>query len=231
MEIIERQAMPQIASEIARASRAMLERWEATEEVSADPDHDKRIREIMDGMTTRAVRTFAARIISAKSGPPMERKDFAATLSRLAFRFIALEAYRRRITAISETTRESIVAQITRGQAQGLGVAEIARGIADVLPVRSVARGALIARTETHGAANYGADAGARETGLTLRKQWVAAFDERTRESHAEADGQTVGMDDQFRVGGEYLSYPGDVAGGPENTINCRCAVVHVVVE
>ena len=90
-------------------------------------------------------------------------------------------------------------------------------------------RGALIARTETHGAANYGADGAARATGLKLRKEWVSAEDERTRESHRLADGETVGMDQAFNVDGERLMYPGDPSASAGNVINCRCAVSHIV--
>jgi uncharacterized protein with gpF-like domain len=90
-------------------------------------------------------------------------------------------------------------------------------------------RGALIARTETHGAANYGADGAARATGLKLRKEWIAAEDERTRPDHNEANGQIVDMDQAFDVGGEALMYPGDPAGSAGNIINCRCGVSHVV--
>lgn len=50
--------------------------------------------------------------------------------------------------------------------------------------------------------------------------------DGRTRESHAEADGQIVGINEQFEVGGELLDFPGD--GSPENTYNCRCAIGYV---
>jgi len=90
-------------------------------------------------------------------------------------------------------------------------------------------RGALIARTETHGAANYGPDGAARATGLDVRKEWVAAADERTRTTHAEADGQVVPIDQPFRVGGELLMFPGDPAGSGANIINCRCAISHIV--
>ena len=92
-------------------------------------------------------------------------------------------------------------------------------------------RGALIARTETHAAANAGADTAARETGLQLRKEWVSAEDERTRDSHRVADGDVADMDGAFAVGADLLKYPGDPAGSPEETINCRCAISHIVVE
>ncbi len=55
--------------------------------------------------------------------------------------------------------------------------------------------------------------------------------DSKTREDHAEADGQEVGMDEPFDVGGEQLMYPGDPAGSAGNVINCRCTVIYTSVQ
>jgi len=171
--------------------------------------------------------TFGARVIDMgkAAGRTLETKDFAGTMARLALSYVASEMIRRRIVSISETTRSQIVAGIARGYAAGLGVADIARQIRDVVPLRSESRAAMIARTETHGAANFGANEAARETGLNLRREWIAAEDARTRETHDAANGQIVGMDEPFDIGGALLMYPGDPDGPPEETINCRCAV------
>jgi uncharacterized protein with gpF-like domain len=108
-------------------------------------------------------------------------------------------------------------------------VDQIATAILDAAPQIAAWRGPLIARTETHGAANYGAQQAAKATGLPVRKEWVAAGDERTRESHRAADGQKVGLDERFNVGGAWLLFPGDPDGPPGETINCRCAIAHIV--
>lgn len=50
----------------------------------------------------------------------------------------------------------------------------------------------------------------------------------RTRESHAEMDGQERGLNEPFETpSGDRLMYPGDNSlGAPaEETINCRCRV------
>lgn len=53
---------------------------------------------------------------------------------------------------------------------------------------------------------------------------WHATQDERTRDSHAEMDGQEVAMGQSFISGnGVPLEYPGDPSGPPEEIINCRC--------
>ena len=89
-------------------------------------------------------------------------------------------------------------------------------------------RAERIARTETIRAANKGSLEGYRQAGVR-KKEWVTAIDERTRDWHAEADGQIVDIDKPFIVGGEALMFPGDPNGSPGNTINCRCTVAPVI--
>jgi len=231
MQAIERQYEPQIQAELAREYRKLIRDYEAGEGVKYDPEHQRNIAEILERMAGASVRVFGARILEQGKahGLVLERKDFASTLARLAQRYVAMEAFRRHITNITETTRAQIIRGIARGEAEGLGVAGVARFVRDLVPSLSVQRANLIARTETHGAANYGANGAAKETGLTIRKEWVSAGDGRTRDDHAEADGQIVGVDEMFDVGGEGLFYPGDPGGSAENIINCRCAVSHIV--
>jgi hypothetical protein len=62
-------------------------------------------------------------------------------------------------------------------------------------------------------------------------KEWVAILDDKTREDHADADGQIVGMEEDFTVGGDELAHPGDASRTTlDNVINCRCTVVYFVV-
>jgi len=96
-------------------------------------------------------------------------------------------------------------------------------------------RARTIARTETH----FAVQATSAETmrmeaeavGLEkeTKKVWTAGIDMRVRESHAEADGQTVGLDESFTVGGVLLKFPGDESGPPEEVINCRCILTYEV--
>jgi hypothetical protein len=87
-----------------------------------------------------------------------------------------------------------------------------------------------IARTETAAAVNGGAHqaqiALAAATGRPMRKQWLATSDERTRHSHAHANGQVRPLGEPFTVGGHHLQYPGDPTGPAEEVINCRCTVL-----
>jgi uncharacterized protein with gpF-like domain len=88
----------------------------------------------------------------------------------------------------------------------------------------------MIARTETAAAYNYAnleqATALEDSTG-PLMKIWVAATDERVRDTHAEADGQRVPLDEDFRVGEESMAHPGDPNADASEVINCRCTMVY----
>lgn len=94
-------------------------------------------------------------------------------------------------------------------------------------------RGEVIARTETiqmlnkaeHEAINQSVDTGAvRESDVT--RIWDDTGDERTRHSHEEMRGQTVGLNEPFTFpDGSKAMFPGDASmGAPaEETIQCRC--------
>lgn len=107
--------------------------------------------------------------------------------------------------------------------------------IAKVFVDQARARAETIAVTETVAATNAGISAGAQAvqddgTGPavdTLLKEWITQRDDRVRDMHREADGQSVPHEDAFTVGGEKLQFPGDSSLGasPDNTINCRCYI------
>ena len=93
-------------------------------------------------------------------------------------------------------------------------------------------RAERIARTELHTARSAAMDKAAgwlADTGATVRKVWISAADERVRPDHVAANGQTVGYDEPFIVGGEQLWFPGDRENGsPGQTIQCRCVVNYI---
>ena len=236
------------AAEIARAMGEMLASYQATGRAPNLPDdHEARLRAVMQAMAAQSIATFGARILEQGKAhqPELEVKSFAEFFQRLALEFIALEAVRQRITSIASTTRRQIVTMITRGQEEGDSLDTISRNINRRTPRISRWRGAMIARTETHSAANYGAHNAAKATGLNLVKQWISVEDTRIRDfneptiaefDHRRMDEQTVAMDQPFMVprrGGGYeaLMHPGDPAGSAGNLINCRCAVGHIVLE
>ena len=231
---------PEFEAVIRAATEQMLGQFEATGSAPNLPDDfHNRMSQIYLDMSAMLIDAFGSRILDQgkRAGLVLEVKQFDEFFQRLALEYVAQEAMRQRIAMVTETTRNQIIAQITKGQEEGLSVEETAKLISEQLPQISRVRGALIARTETHGAANFGADQAARATGLTLRKEWVSSHDHRTRDfgagdgvidefSHRAADGQTVGMDQPFRImkrdgTTEALMFPGDPVGSPGNVINC----------
>lgn len=64
--------------------------------------------------------------------------------------------------------------------------------------------------------------ADASKDGIILDKQWLATHDERTRDSHAHLDGETVHYNEKFSNG---LRYPQDPQGEAGEVYNCRCAM------
>jgi uncharacterized protein with gpF-like domain len=111
--------------------------------------------------------------------------------------------------------------------AAGEDINRIAARVQDVFAQASTNRAKTIARTEVISAANGSASLAAAQlpADVAAGQEFIATRDDRTRDDHAEADGQVVAMGEPFIVGGEALLYPGDPAGSPENTISCRCTV------
>jgi len=237
-------------AEIRRASAAMIAAYRATGSMPALPeDHEGKMRTIYLALAIDAVSAFGGRIIdqAKHAGLGLERKSFVDLFQRIALDFIQSEMIRRRIAMVSQTTRQQIVDQIIKGQENGLSVDEIARLITDRLPSFTKFRGALIARTETHAAANTGAFEVAKRTGSEYKKEWISVEDERTRDfgegdreqdefNHREMDGQIRQREQPFDMrhkSGDIfkIQFPGAPAlanGAPSPggaVINCRCAV------
>lgn len=124
--------------------------------------------------------------------------------------------------------------QITNAVTAGILMGRSSRGIAADLRRRiidmSVESAIRAARTAVTAAENGGRQATyekAAEMGIELQREWIATKDHRTRKWHGAADGQRVGVDEAFTVGGERLMFPGDRSHGASgwNIYNCRCAV------
>lgn len=252
LEVMEGRFRRHISAEVAAQSGRILSAYRELGFAPADDDaHMRAIRAIYLDMAEMAIRTFGRRMtVQVKAmGLDLETKvfSFSEFFHSLALAYINLESIRRRITSVAETTRNQIIAQIEKGQADGLGVDAIAKLIEERIPSISRWRGALIARTELHGAANYGAHETAKQTGLELQKQWISVEDHRTRDfgqgdgdvdefDHRSMDGQTVDMDEPFKMpwrkGPDVLcQFPGDPSLPAAASINCRCATVFSVAD
>lgn len=132
-----------------------------------------------------------------------------------------------RIADINRTTRERVQTVLVNGIDSGASIDTIAQNIEHVFDVAEGSRAVTIARTEVARSSNFGALEGYRQVNVA-EKEWLATQDGVVRDTHAEADGQVVGIDEEFEVGDATCQFPGDT-GDPEEDINCRCGVLPVI--
>ena len=66
----------------------------------------------------------------------------------------------------------------------------------------------------------------AEDMGNSITKIWIATLDNRTRDAHADRDGEEIALDDEFAPG---LTRPRDPNGAPEEICNCRCSLKYGV--
>jgi hypothetical protein len=122
----------------------------------------------------------------------------------------------------------------------GTGIGSTARRIAGRSYLQSAySRAVVIARTELH----RGYMAGRTDVIDDMTKQfrgyfevwrrWSPVVDNRTRPGHKAAKThRPIKLGEKFRIYAEspaetrLVSYPGDPAGGPENSIHCRCVTI-----
>ena len=66
----------------------------------------------------------------------------------------------------------------------------------------------------------------AEDMGNSITKIWISTLDNRTRDAHADRDGEEIALDDEFAPG---LTRPRDPNGAPEEICNCRCSLKYGV--
>ena len=248
----ERQVLLRILDAIAaRMQEDLAQEWaQFSRNVEAHPtgaglsavlkQHQNALRGILEKWGRIAARTGTGRLRDALS----KRKSFKVSLERKAteadFNDMIQDWVKQNALEKSKTITGSDRAKIKRWFLDALdqelpGEAAVGRGIRERMDGVSVSRAKTIARTETHGAVQETAAETMRleaeAVGLEgdTQKVWTAGMDMRVRESHAEADGQAVGLDESFTVGGVSLRFPGDPLGPPEEVINCRCILTYEV--
>jgi Uncharacterized protein, homolog of phage Mu protein gp30 len=116
---------------------------------------------------------------------------------------------------------------VMQGIMQGDSIKDIAKRIGDVFMgnANAATRYARTACTCAENSGRLDSYHAAQELGIELVKEWVATGDERTRDTHLEADGQQVPIGEPFVVGGSELMEPGDPSGDPDEVWNCRCTM------
>lgn len=133
-----------------------------------------------------------------------------------------VEGYYNHLGVNYAKLKKVITQEISRGVASGLPYRDIARNINNASG-SGLSNAKRIARTEGHRiqqTATNDAQYAAKSKGADVVKQWDAALDGRTRDSHRRVDGEIRELDEKFSNG---LRFPGDPAGRAEEVINCRC--------
>ena len=126
---------------------------------------------------------------------------------------------------------KKINSQVLQGIIQGESIPKISKRI---MNVQEMNKDATIrsARTIVTGAENKGrmdSYKRAEADGIILEKEWLATTDSRTRDWHAELDGQTRHIDEPFENAIGKIMFPGDPSADGANVYNCRCTLVSKV--
>jgi HK97 family phage portal protein len=138
---------------------------------------------------------------------------------------------------INDTTKTKLKDTLSQGIEAGESIPDLAKRISAVYDEAKGSRAEKIARTETIAASNQANLETYRQveaqTGAKIKKAWLSAEDERTRESHIKAgenysQDKPIGTEEDFYVGAGHGSAPAQI-GRPEEDINCRCSVMPVI--
>jgi len=128
---------------------------------------------------------------------------------------------------VNDTTADEISKILADARANGQSIPEMVKatkGYFDNVAYRAE----RVARCNVIAVNNASAQDVYVENGVE-KHEWLSTNDDRTRDDHVTADGQVVGINEPFSIGGESLMYPGDPAGSADETINCRCSILPVV--
>lgn len=115
---------------------------------------------------------------------------------------------------------------ITEGYTSGKGINVVANMLTRRFDQLETWEARRIARTEIHNSHNTGVMRIYNEVGVEYT-QWIAANDDRVRDSHEEINGEIIPMGATYSNG---LEYPGDTNGPIEEWINCRCSNAPYVI-
>ncbi len=178
------------------------------------------------GKVTDAVAATQRRIFWSVAGAPLARAGIAWDVKNPFARHFLDGLGKRTGEMLGQGVQPVIQETVADAYDRGLSVPDTAALISEKVLDAAPAQARMLARTDLNGLANGASVMAASLVGVTY-KQWLTAEDDKVRETHAEADGQTVPVDQPFDVGGEQLDYPGDPAGSDDEVCNCRCTVIY----
>lgn len=119
---------------------------------------------------------------------------------------------------------KQMTSKLMQGILNGDSIPKISESLLDVVHNNDVsatrAARTLVTQAENHGRLDSYKTLDSQ--GVVQEKVWIATPDSRTRASHLDVDGETVGINDTFSNG---LEYPADPSGDPAEVYNCRCSM------
>jgi SPP1 gp7 family putative phage head morphogenesis protein len=129
------------------------------------------------------------------------------------------------ITGAAKSDHERILRHVEEGIDSGETMDDIADRVRGIFQACDRSSAMVIAQTETATAFSHARDASMHQAGVT-HKEWLSSQDERVRDSHQEADGQIVGLDEDFTVNGIRMAHPHAEGAPASEVINCRCITI-----
>ena len=147
------------------------------------------------------------------------------------------------VTRIVDTTGKQVGERVQQGLLDGMPLEDIAMSISEYKEhdkTFGYGRALTIARTESTnaitGAQLRSFEVAKEDFGIRMKKAWIANRDDHTRDEHIKLerlygrDDQAIDTTEDFKVDGYSAAGPGKF-GAPEMDINCRCAVVPVIIK
>ncbi len=129
------------------------------------------------------------------------------------------------ISGITDSTKDNVMGAIADGVAAGSPTRDIAASVESQLNTTWPGRAQSIAMTETAAACNQASLETAQATAPQLNKTWTCSFVPRSRETHMDADGQSVPQSEPFQIGDDELMFPCDPDGSVDEIVNCLCSI------
>lgn len=124
--------------------------------------------------------------------------------------------------------RQLVGNQIRKGILLGESIDTIAERITTVSAsnLAAATRTARTAVTAAESAGRVDSYRRAEGMGISLKQEWLATLDGRTRHSHRQLDGESIAVGGKFSNG---CRYPGDPDAPYAEIMNCRCTLVAAV--
>ena len=232
----------------------LTERWEQNFAAALSEQMELQRQDVLDVLAggSRAVReisvdepfdqekwiqAFRVTMRPVVAGIVKDQGDLSANELGIAFSFNvqdpnvirAMDQQMQRFaTEVNETTWDALKASLVEGIGEGEGIGQLAERVDAVMLDRIKSSKEAIARTEVTASSTIGTQESWRQSGVVSGKEWLAALDNRTRETHIHAHGQVVGIDEDFTVGAATGPGPGMMSSAAE-TVNCRCSIAPVL--